>query len=346
MNAFPRYYIYKGIKRIMDKHHQTINKAFARFIRGFYTVGDAEELFRFFHTPEGRMQVDETMEEVWHESEQAVPVAASEAYKKEAAALLKRIRRHEQRRYLLRPFLKYAALLILCLLPAYGLYTWLGGGEMHRVLYTEVTAGKGENRSLTLPDGSRATLNAGSVLKYPTEFRGDLRQIEMNGEAFFEVSSDKTKPFLIHTRDADIRVLGTSFNVKAYEADEEVAICVKTGKVEVALAEGTIRLTPDEEIVFDKGSREISKRRISADKVTAWLKGGLYFNRTPVKSVVRQLERIYNCRITFKPGFVYDDYLYGEHDNKSLESVLNSIRHSTGIHYRKEGDTIILYKDK
>lgn len=318
---------------------------FKRFLDGFYTPDDAEALFRFFQTPEARPEISRQMEEAWDESEHAVPTGnPPQTYKDEAARLLKRIRQGERRRSF-RFVWRYAAAAVLCLAFAYGIYSWVGQQHTAHILYTQVTAGNGEKRAVDLPDGSRVILNAGSTLHYPAAFSDDLRKVEMDGEAFFEVKPDKTKPFVIHTADADVRVLGTSFNVRAYTADEQVAVCVKTGKVEVAVAEGTMRLLPDEEIVLDKASREISKRRESAEKVTVWLKGGLYFNRTPIRSVIHQLERIYNCRIEFAPGRKYNDYLYGEHDNRSLEAVLNSIRYSTGIKHRKEGDIILLYKD-
>ena len=79
-------------------------------------------------------------------------------------------------------------------------------------------------------------------------------------------------------------------------------------------------------------------------KVTAWLQGGLYFNRTPISSVIHDLERMYNQAIVLDPNSVFDDYIYGEHDNKSLEVVLNAIQYSTGIRYRTEGNRIVLYK--
>lgn len=211
--------------------------------------------------------------------------------------------------------------------------------------YTEVHVKNGEHKRIILPDGTSVTLNAGSYLRYPREFITDVRRIEMNGEAFFEVTRDEEKPFLIHTKDADVKVLGTSFNVKAFDMDEQLTVSVQTGKVQVDLPEAMMRLLPDEQFVMDKTKGEFQKRNEDARLSTVWIKGGLYFNRTPIRTVVNELVRMYNRTIEFAPGAEYDDYIYGEHDNKSLEAVLKSIQYSTDIKYRIENDKIVLYKN-
>jgi len=181
-------------------------------------------------------------------------------------------------------------------------------------------------------------------MRYPTEFTSDIRLVEMEGEAFFNVMRDEGKPFIVRTRQADVKVLGTSFNVKAYQEDELMAVSVRTGKVEVDMPESVMRLLPNEQVIVNNANGEILKKNEDVQKVTAWLQGGLYFNRTPISSVVHDLERMYNQAIVLDPNSVFDDYIYGEHDNKSLEAVLNAIQYSTGIRYRTEGNRIVLYK--
>ena len=211
-------------------------------------------------------------------------------------------------------------------------------------LLTEISVNHGEHKQVTLPDGTVVHLNAGTVMRYPTEFTSDIRLVEMEGEAFFNVMRDEGKPFIVRTRQADVKVLGTSFNVKAYQEDELMAVSVRTGKVEVDMPESVMRLLPNEQIIVNNTNGEILKKNEDAQKVTAWLQGGLYFNRTPISSVIHDLERMYNQEIVLDPNVVFDDYIYGEHDNKSLEAVLNAIQYSTGIRYRKEESRIVLYK--
>lgn len=333
----------------MAKH--PINSLFRRFIRGLYTRRDAETLFRFFRSGECRDALAREMDALWDETGAEKPDASSaqEQYREEAGRLLKRLRRRERTGAFWRGsktvYRKYAAILLICIVSGWLAGNWSNWLQPDEPVYTEVIVRNGENRKVVLPDGTHVTLNAGSRLKYPSAFEKGRRTVEMNGEGFFEVARNEKAPFVIHTQAADVEVLGTSFNLQAYDADEQLAVCVKTGKVQVSMQEGSMYLLPDEEITLDKTTREIRKGKENARKAASWLTGTLYFNRTPVKSVARQLERMYDCTIEFGPGASYEDYIYGEHDNKSLESVLNSIRYATGIHYKKEGRRVLLYKE-
>lgn len=196
-----------------------------------------------------------------------------------------------------------------------------------------------------MPDGTVVTLNAATEIKYPNLFAGDIRLVEIDGEAFFEVMPDKDKEFIVRTSTADVKVLGTSFNIKAYNEDENLVLTVQIGKVQVDIPDASMKFLANEQLVYNKTNKEYLKRGENSERATAWIQGKLYFNRTPIHSVAQKLMRIYNCNIEFSPGGVYDDYIYGDHDNESLESVLKSIEYSTGIKYKKEGGKIILYKN-
>uniref|UniRef100_UPI0026DD21F4 FecR family protein n=2 Tax=Tannerellaceae TaxID=2005525 RepID=UPI0026DD21F4 len=287
----------------------------------------------------------EAMDTVWEEMEEdEVSSLQHQQYREEARLLLSRIRKPEKR-FSFIPYLRYVVIVAVILSIGWGGFRLIRSNQEKVLTYTEVHVKNGEHKRVILPDGTSVTLNAGSYLRYPREFITDVRRIEMNGEAFFEVTRDEEKPFLIHTKDADVKVLGTSFNVKAFDMDEQLTVSVQTGKVQVDLPEAMMRLLPDEQFVMDKTKGEFQKRNEDARLSTVWIKGGLYFNRTPIRTVVNELVRMYNRTIEFAPGAEYDDYIYGEHDNKSLEAVLKSIQYSTDIKYRIENDKIVLYKN-
>jgi transmembrane sensor len=121
--------------------------------------------------------------------------------------------------------LRIAAVLIPILFLAW-LYFWQSGKNRQMELITSVSVLQD-----TLPDGTLITLNSGSKLNYPEKFKGSKREVSLEGEAYFDVTPDKEKPFIIHSGDANIRVLGTSFNVNAYENKDEVEVFVKEGRV-------------------------------------------------------------------------------------------------------------------
>lgn len=322
-----------------------INNLLKRFVDGLYTRKDADDLLKHFHAGKYNTEISEAMDTVWEEMEEdEVSSLQHQQYREEARLLLSRIRKPEKR-FSFIPYLRYVAIVAVILSIGWGGFRLIRSNQEKVLTYTEVHVKNGEHKRVILPDGTSVTLNAGSYLRYPREFITDVRRIEMNGEAFFEVTRDEEKPFLIHTKDADVKVLGTSFNVKAFDMDEQLTVSVQTGKVQVDLPEAMMRLLPDEQFVMDKTKGEFQKRNEDARLSTVWIKGGLYFNRTPIRTVVNELVRMYNRTIEFAPGAEYDDYIYGEHDNKSLEAVLKSIQYSTDIKYRIENDKIVLYKN-
>ena len=322
-----------------------INNLLKRFVDGLYTRKDADDLLKHFHAGKYNTEISEAMDTVWEEMEEdEVSSLQHQHYREEARLLLSRIRKPEKR-FSFIPYLRYVAIVAVILSIGWGGFRLIRSNQEKVLTYTEVHVKNGEHKRVILPDGTSVTLNAGSYLRYPREFITDVRRIEMNGEAFFEVTRDEEKPFLIHTKDADVKVLGTSFNVKAFDMDEQLTVSVQTGKVQVDLPEAMMRLLPDEQFVMDKTKGEFQKRNEDARLSTVWIKGGLYFNRTPIRTVVNELVRMYNRTIEFAPGAEYDDYIYGEHDNKSLEAVLKSIQYSTDIKYRIENDKIVLYKN-
>ena len=322
-----------------------INNLLKRFVDGLYTRKDADDLLKHFHAGKYNTEISEAMDTVWEEMEEdEVSSLQHQQYREEARLLLSRIRKPEKR-FSFIPYLRYVAIVAVILSIGWGGFHLIRSNQEKVLTYTEVHVKNGEHKRIILPDGTSVTLNAGSYLRYPREFITDVRRIEMNGEAFFEVTRDEEKPFLIHTKDADVKVLGTSFNVKAFDMDEQLTVSVQTGKVQVDLPEAMMRLLPDEQFVMDKTKGEFQKRNEDARLSTVWIKGGLYFNRTPIRTVVNELVRMYNRTIEFAPGAEYDDYIYGEHDNKSLEAVLKSIQYSTDIKYRIENDKIVLYKN-
>lgn len=322
-----------------------INNILKRFVDGLYTRKDADDLLKHFHAGKYNTEISEAMDTVWEEMEEdEVSSLQHQQYREEARLLLSRIRKPEKR-FSFIPYLRYVAMVVIILSIGWGGFRLIRSNQEKVLTYTEVHVKNGEHKRVILPDGTSVTLNAGSYLRYPREFITDVRRIEMNGEAFFEVTRDEEKPFLIHTKDADVKVLGTSFNVKAFDMDEQLTVSVQTGKVQVDLPEAMMRLLPDEQFVMDKTKGEFQKRNEDARLSTVWIKGGLYFNRTPIRTVVNELVRMYNRTIEFAPGAEYNDYIYGEHDNKSLEAVLKSIQYSTDIKYRIENDKIVLYKN-
>lgn len=314
-----------------------------RLVDGIYTTNDINALPDLCKNTE---LLTEVMDKCWEDSIRISTSATEhEQYKTEAQLLLKRLKRKE-RRFNLASFYKYAAVIGILLISGLSilLFQQKENDQEDALLYSEIYVPNGEKKSLTLPDGTSITLNSGTYLRYPHQFKGDKRIIEVNGEAFLDVQPDANKQFIVRTEKMDVKVLGTSFNVKAYNTDQQVMVCVRTGKVQVDLSEASMNLKPDEMIILDKENGRLEKHNIESWKTITWITGGLFFNKTTIEALVQELERYYNCSIEIENDKLKKEIVHGEHSNESLESVLKSIEYAVGIKYRKEGDRIILYK--
>ncbi len=315
---------------------------------GLYINKDIQDIKNALNTDSGYEEVSKVMDDVWKDISNSVQTATSlNDYSTEAKKILEKTEHTRTRNKIkLRrlQILKYAAVIVLVVLSGFSAKSIFERIEQANITYIEVIAADKERKEITLPDGSTVVLNARSSLRYPNKFITDNRMIEIKGEAYFQVSKDKEHPFIVRTDVGDVKVLGTSFDVKAYKDDKLFSVSVKTGKVEVKMKESLMRLLPNECLTYNKENGEITKRKDDATKVTSWIQGGLYFNNTPIQSIVLELERMYGCQIELDSNCVFDETLFGEHDNQSLDAVLKSIEYSTGIKYKKENKRIVLYK--
>lgn len=323
-----------------DKNERAI---FRRFLDDVYTQKEAEQFMQSVQEYESGEPFNQLASETWEESafETLTTDREREKYKKEARKLLNRIA-HRKRTYwhrIVTVTASVAAMVVLIL----GGARYIHLSNVQDITYLEASTTYGERKQLTLADGTQLVLNSCSHVRYPQHFAKDCRSIELSGEAYFRVTKNEKAPFVVKTQRFDVRVLGTSFDVKSYADDEIISVSVESGKVQVDMPDAMMRLGAHEQVLINTVSEGYVKR-YEETLVAAWVKGGLYFNSTPIRDVAKELERVYNCRITFASGQRFDNLISGEHDNKDLESVLKSIEYISHIKYKKDGRDILLYK--
>lgn len=202
------------------------------------------------------------------------------------------------------------------------------------VKYNRLLVPLGKHIRLALSDGSVLDVNAGSEVVYPTVFSEDKREIFVNGEIFIDVKkTDKGTPFVVRTSRCDVRVLGTAFNVCAYDSDACTEVVLQRGVVEVEdLHKQVIRMKPDERTVLVQGQYKM-KDVVDVDRYILWREGMLVFDGETVDQAVRKLNRFYG--IPFSCDFrVRGIRLYGKLDiNEPIESVLSAICSTAGLRY-------------
>ena len=190
----------------------------------------------------------------------------------------------------------------------------------------------GERMNATLPDGSVVTLNAGSTLSYPETFRKN-RAVSLKGEAFFDVKPDPTKPFVVETGAVRTTVLGTSFNVNAYDFRDEIQVTVVSGKVQVASANQRLELNPGEQAAYKPHHDSLERRAVNAEALVAWTDGALRFDGANLREIMEVLHLWYGVEIVMDTAMSDNCDLKMTFRNLSLSQVLDQLKRVTGIEY-------------
>ncbi len=201
---------------------------------------------------------------------------------------------------------RIAAILVLPLLISTLVFAYMAFNSTEvteHIAYAEVTSAPGLISCFELPDRSKVWLNSGATLRYPTTFMGAAREVELNGEGYFEVEADKEHPFYVATK-SGIKVMahGTQFNVKATEKSIETVLA--EGKVDILLWDKILQaLNPSEEAAFDMDTRQLSIQEVNVYEKIAWKDGKIIFRNAPLDEVFDRLSSRYNVDIV-----LHDDY--------------------------------------
>lgn len=212
----------------------------------------------------------------------------------------------------------------------FGLVAVMQDGE---VAINKYATGLTVSSAKTLPDGSAVVLNANTRINFPEEFKKDVREVSIFGEAFFEVSPDPDKPFIIHASGLDIKVLGTSFNVEAYPGNDYVKVTVNTGRVLVypsATPSGQEEkagklLTAGEIATYSQKSGILFKGVNDDLNVLSWKTGVLTFKETRLADVIKAFEEKYQKQFVIEDTAILDQRLTARFENQSLDDALETL---------------------
>lgn len=248
--------------------------------------------------------------------------------------------------------LRVAAVALVSIFASYFTYSQITAeryGESEHLsdfyLMQEMATGNQEKASIIFSDGTEVILNASSSLRFPKKFNESVREIYLNGEAYFNVSSNPNRPFIVHTQDAVVQVLGTKFNVQAWSEDVRSDIVVREGKVSVSstseLSEGDgVILTAGEFTKVNKGMSPTQPQQVDAENYLLWTEGGLHFDQTPLQDVIRNIERRFQVDI-----IVHDEELLmipftSTFYKADLDEILTVIAASVNLEYLRDDNKI------
>jgi ferric-dicitrate binding protein FerR (iron transport regulator) len=235
----------------------------------------------------------------------------------------------------------------------------------------EVFTKKGSKSKITLPDGSLVWLNADSKISYSGDFQGAKREIQLTGEAYFDVKKDKSRPFIIHTKSIDVRVLGTAFNVRSYPSEKITETSLIRGSVEIILhsfpGKDPIILKPNEKLTVNNvetnlidsaGNPVVStikqpediavltkihfKKNDSTVAESSWIENKLVFDDEPFERVVANIERWYNVEFIIKNSAIKSKHFSAVFENKSLGQVLEALSLAWNFSYEMKDNKVII----
>jgi ferric-dicitrate binding protein FerR (iron transport regulator) len=245
-------------------------------------------------------------------------------------------------------WLKVAAAIFIPLLITNAIIWFVLEKPNSQIAWQEVYVPKGEKQQVIFQDGTRVWLNSDSKLKYPVEFAGNQREVKLEGEAYFKVKKNPKKPFIVMVNNLSIKVLGTSFNVKAYHDEKLITTTLDEGKISLLTKQKNepveYALLPGQEAYYSKTSSDITVVKSEVGQNSSWKEKKLTFNNTPFLEVVKTLERWYNVKFIIMDQKL-STYTYTiTFRNEPLQNVLFGLEKITPISYQIKNGTVEIRK--
>jgi ferric-dicitrate binding protein FerR (iron transport regulator) len=202
---------------------------------------------------------------------------------------------------------------------------------------------KGGKYQIRLPDGSKVWLNSASTLSYPTTFAGNERKVQLKGEAYFEISPNKNVPFRVESENQIVEVLGTHFNINSYDDEDYVKTTLLEGSVKVILSSNpnevskTRLLKPGEQSLTKSSQSGIRIENVDTEKAVAWKNGYFKFRNTPIKEIMREIERWYDVELVYEGKIPSDEFTGFISNDVKISAVLKIMEESGGVRFTVKG---------
>lgn len=234
--------------------------------------------------------------------------------------------------------------MVLMVASAFGGYFW------HQVSPTNVSnqivkiqTGIGERSRAILPDGTEVALNAMTSVTYDCSMSSGKRQVNVEGEAYFDVAKDAEHPFVIDANQMEVTCLGTALNVRNYADEQTSSVVLVEGKVRVKTQSGDLTMEPDSRVECDKESLQLSKTKVLASNYTCWLKGETRYNNQSLENIARELARNYHINIIITSDELKAQHFTGYLGSCSLRNVLDILTITSDMAYHIDGESVYIY---
>lgn len=308
-----------------------------RYTSGKFSFNDYLSVSSYFQKEEFHNGLKEQMEEDWSETE-------NDCEKQERLSqLLDRMHHQINLKRIFKPntpssfyriFSRVAVVLLIPALITIGVLSYLSFTNNETNSWAEIQSPIGARTKFQLPDGTQGWLNSGSSIKYPINFK--KRNVEVIGEAWFDVVHQHSNAFRVFTPYFDVKVLGTQFNVIAYKNEKTAEIILERGKVEVYSKDQKLlsELVPDQDLVFDKLTNKIIRKSIDSKSYTSWKDGLLVFKNEPMSEIAKRLSRRYNADIILHGDSLKTSIFRATFQDEDLDEICKMLATVAPIEYK------------
>ena len=343
---------------VNEKRRSMIDKRIQKSLEAGYEAGSSEviakavvRLDEYFARKRKTFDIPlllvgtEFQKSVWQEL-QNIPYGKTLSYG-ELSQRLGEERERKLKRTLFHRWMQYAAIAVgAFFIGGMGYWFYQAGSRSSESLVT-VTANE-TIKELMLPDGTKVWLNKNTILQYPRNFEGGKRHVYLNGEGFFDVKRNTAKPFIVQSHAMQVRVLGTTFNLKSGENGQRAVATLLKGEVEVKgnHGEGMIVLSPGQQAELDGMTRRLTVKPAEPG-IEGWHDTAFDLNQTDIRTLCKILERAYNVKIIIAPDVDIERTYSGPLKKKeNVAATLDLIKNSIGIKYKVIGENVFISSSK
>ncbi|WP_114936900.1 FecR family protein [Mucilaginibacter endophyticus] len=208
-----------------------------------------------------------------------------------------------------------------------------------------ITTPRGGQYQVILADGTKVQLNAASSIRFPEFFNGTNREVELTGEAYFEVAKDKAHPFIVKANGTQVQVFGTHFNINAYNDNQEITTTLLEGSVKMSKGQAAVMLLPGQQGSVNQNGSSIKVQKADVEANMAWINGFFVFHDQSIVNIMKQVSRWYNVDIEYQDAQVQENEFGGTISKyKDIKELLDNIKLTGSIHYKIEGRRVIIMK--
>ncbi|WP_106832260.1 FecR family protein [Parabacteroides pacaensis] len=319
----------------MEPEKTPIETLIANYLSGRSTPREREELITWIRADSSHRAYYMQLKNLWEISHPAFSPSEIDLNKAHRTVMQKIFPLQPHRKSIYRYWQQIAAILFFPLLIfTVSFYTYRPLSA-EKVLDQEVISPYGVRSLITLPDSSKVWLNAGSKLKYPQRFISKTREVYLQGEAYFEVKSDKSNPFVVHSGKVRVKATGTAFNVEAYITDSITAVTMEKGTIEINIGSSKpMSLMPGERLNFNHNTSKYLIQKTDPYKWCAWKDGNLVFRDDPLEYVFKRIGQMFNVSIQVKDPEIAKHPYRATFEGESLDEILRLLKMTAPIYYK------------